>query len=273
MRKQMKHGLVAISLTALMACAGSDKTAQEPSQADMPPPPATTTQPTMTESKPTMDPKPIDTELGGGTGAGMDTSTQTTQQQQAPAAPPTVQLTDAEIVKVTTTANNGEIQMAELAKKTAVTPDVKNYAAMMLTQHRDMEQKGKAIASKAKITPADNDQAAALQTDVTTTITELKTQKGKNFDKAYMESQVKTHREVLDVIDNKLLPAAQNGELKAQLGDARSHVASHLAKAQEIQAKLEAAPANPPAKKPAKGKTKTPTTNPNPNQKPVAPVQ
>jgi putative membrane protein len=269
MRKQMKHGLAAVSMTALMACGGSDKQAQvqEPSAADMPPPPPAPTVPAppVPESKPaTMDPKPIDTELGGGTGAGMDTSAQTT----APAKPADKQLTDAQIVTVTSTANTGEIEMGELAKKSATTPDVKNYAAMMITQHRDLETKGKTLVTKVKITPAESDQSTALKNEVNTTITELKTQKGKDFDKAYIESQVRTHREVLDLIDNKLLPNAQNGELKTQLTDARSHVASHLAKAQELQAKLEATPATP-AKKAPKGKTTTPPAD----QKPPTPVQ
>ena len=54
----------------------------------------------------------------------------------------------------------------------------------------------------------------------------MKGQKGKDFDKAYIDAQVKAHRDVLNVIDNKLLPSVQNGDLKTMLTDERSHVAT-----------------------------------------------
>lgn len=229
MRNLIKHGLVLASLAALVACGGDDKPAQDPSAMNTPPPP-----PPMPESKPaTTDAKPVET---------------ASTPPEPPAKPAEKPLTDAEIVAVTSTANNGEIEMAELAKKTATNADVKNFAAMMITQHRDMENKGKALATKAKITPADNDASTALKTDVQSTITTLKTQKGKDFDKAYMEAQVKAHKDVLSLFDNKLLPNAQNGELKTLLTDARGHVATHLAKAEEISGKLDSGAAATPAK-------------------------
>jgi putative membrane protein len=238
--RHLVHGLLVASFATLVACGGDDKPAQDPSAMNTPPPPAP-----MPESKPaTTDSKPVDSAMGGGTNAGSDTTT-----SAKPAEKP---MTDAEIVAVTSTANNGEIDMANLATKTATNADVKNFAAMMITQHRDMETKGKALAAKAKITPADNDASTALKSDVQSTITSLKTQKGKDFDKAYMESQVKAHRDVLNLFDNKLLPNAQNGDLKTLLADGRSHVAAHLAKAEEIQKKLDAAPATKPATTPAK---------------------
>jgi putative membrane protein len=237
--RHLVNGLLVASFATLVACGGDDKPAQDPSAMNTPAPAP------MPESKPaTTDAKPVDSAMGGGTNAGSDTT-----MAAKPAEKP---LTDGEIVAVTSTANAGEIEMANLAAKTATNADVKNFAAMMITQHKDMETKGKALAAKAKITPADNDASTALKTDVQSTITSLKTQKGKDFDKAYMESQVKAHRDVLNLFDNKLLPNAQNGDLKTLLTDGRSHVAAHLAKAEEIQKKLDAAPAAKPAAMPAK---------------------
>jgi putative membrane protein len=102
-----------------------------------------------------------------------------------------------------------------------------------------MENKGKALATKAKITPADSDTSNNLKNDVTDTVATLKAQKGKDFDRAYIDAQVKSHRDVLSVMDNKLIPNAQNTDLKTQLTDARSHVASHLAKAEDLQSKMD----------------------------------
>ena len=222
MRSLVKQGLLVSSFMMLVACGSDDKAAKDPSAMN------TATPAPMPESKPLTDPKPVDSAMGG--------SASTTPEPAKPAEKP---LTDGEIVQVTSAANNGEIEMAQLAAKSATNADVKSFAAMMLTQHRDMETKGKALATKAKITPADNDASTALKSDVASVVTNLKSQKGKEFDKAYMEAQVKAHRDVLNLFDNKLLPNAQNGDLKTLLTDARGHVAAHLAKAEEIQGKLD----------------------------------
>jgi putative membrane protein len=157
-------------------------------------------------------------------------------------------LTDSEIVAVTSAANMGEIEMGRLAAKNASSPEVKNFAAMLVTQHTDMESKSKTVATKQKIMPVENDASTAMKTDTSSMIGTLKNQKGKDFDKEYVDSQVKTHREVLATLDNKLIPNAQNLELKTLLNEARSHIAAHLAKAEEIQQKLESGGPTTPAK-------------------------
>ena len=228
MRTLVKRGLVLASFAVLAACGGEP--AKDPSSANTPEPTPPVASP-MPESRPaTADAKPADTSSAPG-GAGDTAST--------PATPPKT-LSDAEIVAVASAANNGEIEMAELAKKQGTSKDVKDFAAMMITQHRDAEAKGKTITTKAKITPAENDDSTKLKSDVSSAITSMKTQKGKDFDKAYIEANVKAHRQVLDALDNKMIPNAQNSELKTHLGDVRKHVASHLAKAEEIQQKLDA---------------------------------
>ena len=238
MRKMIRSVVVWAALATVVAC-GSDKPAQDPSSMT-PPAPAP-----MPESKPaTTDAKPIESMMGG------SASTGTTGSAPTPAAEKP--MTDGEIVAVTSAANNGEIEMAQLATKSATNAEVKNFAAMMVTQHRDMENKGKSLAAKAKITPADNDASKSLKSDVDSALATMKGQKGKDFDKAYIDAQVKAHRDVLNVIDNKLLPSAQNGDLKTMLTDARTHVATHLAKAEEIQQKLDTSSATTKPTTPAK---------------------
>lgn len=227
MRTALTTGLIVLSLVSFAACGGDDKPAADPSaQASATPPPAPA--PVDTTPPPAPAPAPVDT---------------------TPAKPAEVPLTDAQIVGFTSAANNGEIDMANLAQKQGTSADVKGFASMMLSQHKDMEAKGKALATKAKITPADSDATTALKSDVTSTIDSLKGQKGKDFDKAYIAANVKAHTDVLAAFDNKLIPAAQNADLKTLLTDARGHVAAHLDKAKEIQAKMDAAPAAAPTKK------------------------
>lgn len=177
----------------------------------------------------------------GSTTSGTATPAPTDAQTTSSSAPAATPMTDAEIAAIASAANKGEIEMAELATKNAQNAQVKSFASMMITEHGQAAAKGKSIAQKANITPAENDVSKQLKTETETTITSLKSQKGKDFDKAYMDAQVKVHKEVLSMIDDKLMPNAKNPELKTHLTDMRQHVEHHLQKAQEIDQKLSSA--------------------------------
>src|SRR3954452_23282085 len=129
MRNLVKHGLLAVSLSTLagLASCGGDKPPQEPSSMNTTAATTPATAPMPESRPPPPEPMPADT--------GSITST-----PPEPTPPPKEKtLTDAEIIQVTSTANTGEIEMAQMAAKSATNADVKNFAAMMLTQHRDME--------------------------------------------------------------------------------------------------------------------------------------
>lgn len=150
-------------------------------------------------------------------------------------------LSDAEVLGVAVEANKGEVELAEIALKRATTPDVKQFAGAMKTGHKDALQKGKALEKKTKIAAAESDVSGSLKSEVEATSKDLRTKKGKDFDRAYIDSQAKAHKDVLILIDNRLAPSATNGELKAALTDMRKHVADHLAKVEKIQKKMDAA--------------------------------
>lgn len=148
-------------------------------------------------------------------------------------------LNDMQIVAVAMAANDGEVQMAEMAKKKATNADVKQFAALMYSHHSQGMQKTKTLATKSKLSEEESDLSQKLKSDVSTTMTTLRDKEGREFDKAYMESQVKAHKDVLAAMDTRLLPNAQHSELKTLLGEMRRQVADHLTKAQDIQGKLD----------------------------------
>lgn len=149
-------------------------------------------------------------------------------------------LSDGQIVAITSVANEGEIAMAELAKKNADSARVKSFAVTMISEHGSAEAKGKSISRNANITPVESDLSRRLKADADSTLSSLRDQKGKAFDKAYVNAQIKMHRQVLSTIDDELLPNASNPQLKRHLDDVRKHVASHLAKAEDLERKVDA---------------------------------
>lgn len=264
MRTLTKLGLTTALALAAAACGGDREPARDPSSAQTT---STQTQTTgmapshgpqeMTHStetqKPALNPRDANEPSVHETARSDRPILPTTEEK-----PATTTLTDAQIVAAAVAANEGEVQMAELAKKSAQNAEVKQFAVMMQSHHTKGLDKTKSLESKAKISADDNnDVSTKLKTEVSSTMQTLKDKKGAEFDKAYMESQVKAHKDVLDAIDNKMLPGAQNGELKAHLNEMRRQVADHLAKAESIQKRLD-----PTTAKGSTGKTDTMGTTP-----------
>ncbi len=157
------------------------------------------------------------------------------QQQQMPQQQQMgQQLTDAQIVSIVDTVHKGEVDQGQLAVRKAKDAQVKQFAQMMTTDHGGSMNKFKQLG----ITPETTQTSTQLQTDSQNAIQSLSGQTGMDFDRAYMDLQVKEHQQVLNDLDQKLIPNAKNAELKKNLTDLRSKVAEHLQKAEQIQQKL-----------------------------------
>jgi putative membrane protein len=147
-------------------------------------------------------------------------------------------LSDEQILQVVHVANLGEVEQAKIAQQKAKNAKAKAFAGMMVKDHADADAKGAELAKKNKLTPSDSPISTTLKADSDKTVEQLKAQTGAEFDRAYMEAQVKAHQTVLDAIDSKLLPSAKNAELKTMLQGMRPKIEGHLKEAQEIQKAL-----------------------------------
>ena len=152
--------------------------------------------------------------------------------------PQAIQMTDAQIAGITEAANKGEIDQAKLALRKAKDPQVKAFAQMMIDHHGTEQKKEQQLATSLNVQPETTQTSTQLQTDSQNAISSLSSQTGADFDKAYIDLQVKEHTDVLDSIDNKLLPNAKNPQLKQALTDFRPKVADHLQRAKDLQQKL-----------------------------------
>ncbi|TYP69879.1 MULTISPECIES: DUF4142 domain-containing protein [Nitrosomonas] len=147
-------------------------------------------------------------------------------------------LSDAEIAHIVVTANQVDIKNGQLAKEKASNEDVKAYAHRMISDHTDVNKEAESLVKKLNVTPKDNEISKTLKSDGEKNIDKLKDMSGKEFDKAYIDAEVKLHKQVIDVADTKLVPSVQNEELKALLQKVRPSLVSHLEHAQKIQESL-----------------------------------
>lgn len=270
MRTILSYGLVALTLSSLaIACANSNdpQPAKDPIGANLnqsqtpatnpnpqnPNDPLATNGENHTSRDPATNPKPQDSSFGtggsttalndpapqkpfyvGGEGSGGNKVLAKTEKP----------LSDGEVLGVVIAANDGEVQMADQATKKAKSKDAKDFAAMMKTHHSQGLTKAKATATKTKIAAADSDLQSFLKTDTEKTIKDLKDKDGTAFDKAYVDSQLSAHKAVLAAIDNRLVPSAQNGEVKTLLTDTRKVVSEHITKLEDLHKKMDAMASN-----------------------------
>jgi putative membrane protein len=152
-----------------------------------------------------------------------------------PADAPTV-LSDEQIVQIIHTANMGEIAQAKLALSKAKDSRVQKLAAMMLKDHASADGKDMALARKVNLSLAPSPTNASLESDARTATSALESETGVNFDKSYVDTQVKEHQAVLDMIDQKLIPNAKSSDVRSFLAEVRPTIAIHLQHAQDLQA-------------------------------------
>jgi putative membrane protein len=156
----------------------------------------------------------------------------------APAPAPAATYSDAQIAGIVLALNKGEIEQAKTAQKNAKNPKVKAFASKMVSDHTDADHKENALLKKKKLTSADSDKSSGLTSDAMSMNDSLKAQKGADFDKSYIDMQVKMHQDALNLIDNTLLAQVQDPDQKALLTAIRGKVADHLKMAQDIQSSM-----------------------------------
>jgi len=156
-------------------------------------------------------------------------------------APPEYMTNDDEIFGVLNVMNEEEIKMAEFAKKWAKGTRVKEYAALMMTDHEAFKSREGETRDRLGLRKTDSRLRDDIKNDSKQKMEVLeKVEKGDPFDKTYIDIQVDTHAMWMNFIDTKLMPHAQMPELRVELNNFRSTLERHYNTAKELQASLTA---------------------------------
>lgn len=150
----------------------------------------------------------------------------------------TPDLTDPEVAHVAVTANSIDVELARLAESRAGNPEVRRFAATMITDHSAVNAQAAALAQRLGVTPKDNAVSQSLQSGAATARSGLETVKGREFDRRYMDREVAYHQAVLEAIDGLLIPTTQNADLRKLLTDVRPAIAAHLEHARMLRKSL-----------------------------------
>jgi putative membrane protein len=142
---------------------------------------------------------------------------------------------DAQIASIVVTANQVDIDAGKFAKSRSTNKDVKAFAELMVTDHTGVNKSAKDLVTKLKVTPQDNPTSQSLKAGGDKNLAHLKTLKGAAFDQAYVDHEVAYHQQVIEALDNTLIPGATNEELRALLIKVRPAFVAHLEHAKHLQ--------------------------------------
>jgi putative membrane protein len=147
-------------------------------------------------------------------------------------------LDDPTIVAIFDAANTWDIETSQVALKKSRNKDVRQFAQMMVRDHKAARQLGRDLARKLHVTPTPPGKDFALAVDHEATMKTLRNTHGRAFDKAYIDHEVTYHQAVIDAVTSQLLPATKNAELKALEEKVAPNFVAHLAAAKDVQRKL-----------------------------------
>ena len=141
---------------------------------------------------------------------------------------------DAAIVGIFDIANTWDIATGSLAAQKASRQDVKDFGAQLARDHKTVQQQGRDLASKLKVTPTPVPDDFALKVQHEAAMKKLQGLSGPAFDKAFLEHEVAYHGAVIDAVTKSFLPAIKSGELKAFVEKVAPAFVAHKLAAEQL---------------------------------------
>jgi putative membrane protein len=149
-----------------------------------------------------------------------------------------LRLDDGQIADVILTASGISIEAAQLARLKARNEAVRQYAEKIIAEHGHVHDSLSRLVKKIDVMRKSNPISSALKADGKADLEKLRSLNGKAFDEAYVKQEVVLYQDVLDTVDNRLMPNARSEELKTLLYNLFAPLSLHLEQAQRIQEAL-----------------------------------
>ncbi|MGH7514463.1 MAG: DUF4142 domain-containing protein [Gemmatimonadales bacterium] len=146
-------------------------------------------------------------------------------------------LDDATIMAIFDNANTADIETGKLAVQRGHTDEVRLFGAMLARDHQMVRQQGRDLALRLGIipTPPSGEQSAQ---DHAAAIRRLSGLQGREFDSAFLQHEVLFHETTIAAIENTLLPAITNEELRTMVVKVAPAFKAHLGMARTLGIQL-----------------------------------
>ncbi len=146
-------------------------------------------------------------------------------------------MSNAAVIGTFNSVDLTEIDAARLAKDKGSSPAVREFADRMIREHTTMLQNRQQLAKQLNIQPETPSLATSMKSTHDETMERLRTKSGSDFDRAYLEYQVKMHEQAVKLAQDTG-ESSDNARLKQHLMEARPDLQSHLAAAKSVQRQI-----------------------------------
>lgn len=146
--------------------------------------------------------------------------------------------TNAELAGFLHTYNTAEVEIGQMAQTKATDAGVRAFAQRIIADHRALEAEVTKASQGLNVTPAIGADIEDLTEDHQKGMQDLNGMaKGREFDEAFLEHEIKMHKKVIDEVEDAL-GRNRNPELRPLLEKARDGLKSHLTTAEELEKKF-----------------------------------
>jgi putative membrane protein len=152
----------------------------------------------------------------------------------------------AELLAPVRSLSMATIEFGDAAAQRAERAELRQYAATVAADHRGLVHAIDSIARRRSVQLTETPVAQELANSARMAHAGLDALEPADHDLAFVRAQVESHRQLLDRLEQELLPAATSGEMQRLLQDVRVLEEAHLTRARQILAAILGQSAEPP---------------------------
>jgi putative membrane protein len=146
--------------------------------------------------------------------------------------------TNPELVGFINAYNDAEVEIGGMAQTKATDPQVRDFARRIIAEHRTLKTDATNTAQRLNLSPTIPAADEGLRADHQSGMRDLNAKaKGREFDEAFLEHEIKMHKKVLDEVEDALA-RNRNQEIRPLLEKARDGLRAHLRTAEELEKKF-----------------------------------
>ena len=147
--------------------------------------------------------------------------------------PKTTDMSSPDMAAVLFAANQAEIEQGNMAYSRLTHAAVRNFAQMMVDDHkRGLTNTSNVMAANKIVAHDDAADAIAIRDKSKLLVKNFQTAQG-NFDHNYMVAQLEQHQQLLDLLDQKMIPSSR-GDVLTLMQTIRFTVQAHIDRAKQI---------------------------------------
>jgi putative membrane protein len=146
---------------------------------------------------------------------------------------------DGQIVHALVAANSTAIESGTLALSRSTDQAIIAFAKRMVNRHMEVSRKAiELLTTELQVALQHNPLSSSVKAEGEVSVDRLQTVPAEKFDRVFIDRTVAFYQNLLDMIDNELMPAASNEKLKALLYGLFAPFSRHLEEAQNLQQAL-----------------------------------